>query len=108
MITLKNMQVFHGRHCRSIRILDTVAPDWEKIAMAIGFNASHINAIAREHPNDVEQACLQVFVCWLTDDCSPDLKRPLPKPTWRALHGVLLDAGLNHFAQELGEVLGGL
>lgn len=100
--------MLQGCDGRSIRVLDTVAPDWERIAIAIGLGVNQIGAIAREHPNDVHLACLQVFGYWLTDECTPDPKPTLPRPTWRALHEVLLHAEFNCLAQEIEELLGGL
>ena len=103
-LDIRDLQLLQECGGTCVRILDSVAPDWEEIAVAIGLGITDINRIAREHSSDVGRACLQVFGHWLSDYESLGL----PLPTWRALLEVLLRAEFNSLADQIQTLLGTL
>lgn len=97
---MKELQLLRGHDGREVRILDSLAADWEKIAIAIGLETSDINVITRNYPDNVFRACMELFNMWLSHEYSY-----LQAPTWNALHCSLLEAEFIFVANEIAIIL---
>ena len=62
-----------------IRVVETVAADWEVLARTLGFDESRIRIINRECWRQLEEACFAMFSKWL------DGEHDLEPPTWYSL-----------------------
>ena len=63
--TIQQLHELQGKDGKSIRIIDTVAPEWEELAMAMGFPAHVIGTIRRNNLRDAKGATLQILTLWL-------------------------------------------
>ena len=95
---MKDLQLLKGSSHREIRLLDTVAPDWTQIAIAIGLESQFIRDLLKM--TNESRACQHLFMNWL-DGKYPNV---LP-PTWASLHQALLDADFPSLADVLQAVL---
>ena len=73
---------------RELRIIETVAPHWKKVAIALGFNQARIKTIEMGSHYQPEEACREIFSSWLNG--AHDLK-PV---TWSSLIQCLKEAKL--------------
>ena len=81
----------------TIRIIDTVAANWEAIAIALHFN-SDIEIVQRNTHHQVVPACRTIFQKWLKGEgCKP--------VSWQRLIEALLHAKFIVLAKELQEIL---
>ena len=81
---------------KELRIMDTVAPKWKQVAIALDFDGPRIEAIemgARYMPGD---ACLKMFIDWLSR--GRDL-------TWDCLIEALKAANLTETADLLSSTI---
>ena len=46
---------------KKIRVIDTMAAEWEELAITLGFKAAVINYIRRDHVHDAKGACCHVL-----------------------------------------------
>ena len=80
--------------------MKSVAPVWEDLAIALGFDQSRIMTIERDYRGSVEDACQTMFMRWL--DGEHDLAQPC---TWDTLIKCLRRAALIAVANSLREIL---
>lgn len=102
---MRELQHLQGHNGRAVRILDTLAAQWEHIAIAIGLETADINIISRDHAHDASQACLHLFIHWLDEENYPLGQGSLLPPTWQSLHQSLIHAGFNSIADEIKQIL---
>ena len=79
--------------------METVAPNWRDLAIALGFDQSRIKIIEKDYSHSVEDACHEMFTRWL------DGEHGLQPPTWDALIHGLLRAGLRDLAVSLKDAI---
>ena len=63
---LSELQLLNFPDGKELRIIDTVAPKWKQVAIALDFDGPKIEAIdmgARYMPGE---ACLKMFIDWLS------------------------------------------
>lgn len=82
-----------------VRVIDNVAPNWEELAIALGFKHYTIKTVQRDHKNDARGACHKVLSMWL-EQAEENLVRPV---TWNTLIQCLITAELSFLAEELKE-----
>ena len=75
--------------------MEKVAPEWDQVAVALGFDGARIEAIKMGTHHQPRKACLQMFTEWL--DGGHDLQ-PL---TWKALIQCFRTANLTEMADLL-------
>jgi hypothetical protein len=73
---LQDLDILKLKDGREIRIIESVASEWEKLAIRFGFEETRICIIRRGAFREVEDACFNMFIKWL--DGEHDLK----PPTW--------------------------
>jgi hypothetical protein len=78
-----------------------VAARWEELAIALGFEASAIEYIGRDHVQDARGACRHVLTEWLAEKAEGNLRGPV---TWTTLIDCLTDAGFASLAEDLKKV----
>ena len=80
-----------------VRVIDTVAAKWEELAIALGFEASVIDYIRRDHVHDAKAACRRVLTMWLEEE-EENLCGPV---TWTTLIQCLKNAEFSNLAQDI-------
>ena len=92
-----------GSNARKVQVIDTVAAQWEELAIALGFEAAVINYIRRDHVHDAKGACCHVLTKWLAEEkASKNLRGPV---TWTTLIECLADAGFGTLAEDLKKII---
>lgn len=82
-----------------VRVIDNVAPNWENLAIALGFKYYTIMTVRRNYKSDAREACCQILSMWLEQaEEEEDLVRPV---TWATLIQCLVTAELSCLAEEL-------
>ena len=95
--TIQQLQEIQGRDGKTVRIMDTVASEWEEIAIAMGFPAHELKTIRRDNLRDAKRATLHIFTQWLGGDyCTP--------VSWGSLVDCLDQAGFSNVALDLQEM----
>ena len=82
-----------------LRIMEKVAPEWDEVAVALGFDGARIRIMRTGTHHQPRKACLEMFTEWLNG--SHDL-RP---PTWDALIQSLRAANLDNIAELLSHTI---
>ena len=85
---------------KKVRVIDTVAAEWEELAIALGFEPAVINYIRRDHVHDAKGACCKVLTKWLAEE-EENLRSPV---TWTTLIECLKDAGFATLAEDLTKI----
>ena len=49
-------------------VVPKIAAHWNTLAYFLEFDISRVKIIRKQHPNDPEESCAQVFIHWLTSD----------------------------------------
>ena len=80
------MQRLKGPTGEAIRIIDTVAPKWEEVAIGLGYRGHMIETIEKTAHNQPKKASRTMLLQWL--DGHQDLNWPV---TWATLIEVLKD-----------------
>ena len=83
---------------KTVKIIDSVAHTWEKLALRLHFDGSDIARIKRDNTNDCIQACRTVFTEWLQGKG----RRP---GTWETLVEALREAGFIELANEVKTIV---
>ena len=81
---LQELQYLEGPNGEALRIIQTVAPNWQRLAMALGFDGPRIMTIKKDSFHQTEDACCHMFFRWLAGE--HDLK----PPTWGTLIECLI------------------
>ena len=66
-------------------VIPKVAAQWDTLAYFLEFDILRVNIIRKQHLNDPEESCKEVFICWLTSD------EGISPKTWGVLLKVLKD-----------------
>ncbi len=84
---------------KRIRIIDSVAANWEEVAIALDFDVPEIATVRLECHFQPKPACRMILSNWLKGQgCQP--------PTWERLVEALSDANFLSLAQDLQQILG--
>ena len=94
--TIQQLQEIQGRDGKTVRIMDTVAPEWEELAIAMGFPAHELKTIRRDNVRDAKRATLHIFTQWLGDYST--------SVSWGSLVDCLDQAGFSNVALDLQEM----
>ena len=102
--TLPELQYFQYTNdsgaVESVFIMDTIAPRWKKLGIALGFSGPQLDSIERSKLKDVEDCCLELLEQWLQGRV---VGRPL---TWRTLLLAMVQTGqCTSAAQQVWTVL---
>lgn len=83
---------------RRIKVIDRVAPHWEYLAQALGFERQNIEDIISETlHSSAHRACRIMLATWLKGGISP--------VSWSNLICRLIDAGLEDIADDLNDII---
>lgn len=77
-----------------VKILERVAFEFQKVAIALGFQHGVYEAVLLAVYNDHEHACMKIFEKWLNGEG----RKPV---TWATLIQALEDAGFRELARQL-------
>ena len=91
--TMQQLQNIKIADNKDIRIMDSVSPDWEDVAICMGFEAHIINTIKRDNL-DSKGATRQLFMKWLEG-------KHCEQHSWEKLSHCLEDAGFSVIALDL-------
>ena len=83
---------------RVLRIMESVAPQWKQMAIALGFSVARIKSIETSKLRQTDDASFEIFSCWLEGE--HDLK----PPTWDVLVQCLKQANLLDIAEMLSNI----
>ena len=97
MPTIQQLHELQGKDGKSIRIIDTVAPEWEELAMAMGFPAHVIGTIRRNNIRDAKGATLQILTLWLEGKSSVPV-------SWESLVDCLYQADFSTVSLDIQEM----
>lgn len=64
---------------RMLRIMESVAPQWKQMAVALGFSVARIKSIEKGEHYQPDDASFEIFSCWLEGE------HGLKPPTWEVL-----------------------
>ena len=81
----------------TVKIIDTVADQWTKLAWALGFDKATCESLATDKVPDV--ACKEMFTCWLKGG------QNLRPATWDCLIRSLKDSGFTELAKNVKKAL---
>ena len=96
--TIQQLHELQGKDGKTaIRLIDTVAPEWEELAMAMGFPAHVIGTIRRNHIHDAKGATLQIFTQWLEGKSSVAV-------SWESLVDCLHQAEFSNVSLDIQEL----
>ena len=92
---LHELQTLEFSDGKKLRIMETVAPQWKQMAIALGFSVARIKSIEKGAHYQPDNASFEIFSCWLEGE--HDLK----PPTWNVLIWCLKQANLLDIAEML-------
>ena len=95
---MQQLQQVQGRE-KTIRVIEGVAPEWEELAIAMGFEAHIITAIRRDNLRDAKAATRQILTRWLDGECTAGTA-----VSWESLVQYLDNAGFSGVAFDLQEL----
>ena len=95
--TLQQLQQIQGKNDKTIKIIETVAPEWEELAIAMGFEHFVIDTIRRDNVHDAKTATRQLFTLWLNGECYGVV-------SWERLVECLHDSGFACVAFDVQEM----
>lgn len=72
--------------------MEGVSPKWKDFAILLGFTGPKIMSIDRGVQRDPEDACREMFICWL------DGGSGLKPVSWDSVIECLIDTGLSELA----------
>ena len=97
MPTIQQLHELQGKDGKTMRIIDTVAPEWEELAMAMGFPALVIGTIRRNNLRDAKGATLQILTLWLEGKSSVPV-------SWESLVECLHQAEFSNVSLDIQEM----
>ena len=95
--TIQQLHELQGKDGKTVRIIDTVAPEWEELAMAMGFPAHVISTIRRNNLRDAKGATLQILTQWLEGKSSVPV-------SWESLVDCLHQAEFSNASLDVQEM----
>jgi hypothetical protein len=97
---LHHLDILKSRDGRKIRIIESVASKWEKLAVSLGFEVTRISNIKSGAFFHVEDACFNMFIRWLNG------AHDLIPPTWCNLIHCLEETNeFKNLARDVKEAL---
>jgi hypothetical protein len=96
---LRELQLLKLPNGTELRIMKEVAPEWDEVAVALGFDGARIKTIKMGAHYQPREACLEMFTEWL------DGGRDLQPPTWNVLVQSLATANLSGIANLLSRTI---
>ena len=96
---LHQLQLLKFPDGTELRIMEKVAPKWDEVAIALGFDGTRIETMEIGAHYQPRNACRKMFNCWLAG--SHDLK----SPTWDVLIQSLSAAKLTEIADLLNNTI---
>jgi hypothetical protein len=96
---LSELQLLKLPNGTELRIMKEVAPEWDDVAVALGFDGARIKAIKMDAHFEQREACLEMFTEWLAGG------HDLQPPTWDALIQSLTAVGLTEIADLLSHTI---
>ena len=99
---LKELQLLKGPDGRKVRIIDEMAPEWEKLADTLGFEATEISCIKKDHRQEPVTSCCLMLDTWLQESPNNQLREPV---TWETLIQCLTETGCSILVLDLQTVL---
>ena len=82
-----------------VEIIESVAEDWGKLAVALGFDHTTRIAIATESSFEAETACIAMFDQWLEGG------ENLKPATWNTLMTCLKESNFTDLARKLDDFM---
>ena len=101
IISGRKPQLQELQQCGSVKVIDTVAPHWEELAITLGFRHYVIETVKRDYKSDARGACRRMFLMWI-EHKEENLIGPV---TWATLIQCLEDAEFSSLAEALKETL---
>ena len=92
---MRDLQLLERADGRKIRVIERVAPNWQDLAIALGFDHYRIRIIDEDCRGRVEEACRTMFMRWLDEELC----------TWDMLIKCLRRAALVDVANSLRTIL---
>jgi hypothetical protein len=96
---LRELQLLRFPNGNEVRIIERVAPEWDEVAVALGFNGAKIKTIKMGAYYQPGKACLEMFIDWLNGG------HDLEPPTWDALIQSLNAANIIDLANLLSTTI---
>jgi hypothetical protein len=96
---LRELQLLKLPNGTELRIMKEVAPEWDEVAVALGFDGARIKTIKMGAHYQPREACLEMFTEWL------DGGHDLQPPTWNVLIQSLIAANLSGIADLLSRTI---
>ena len=91
---LYQLQTLKGWEGRAVKVIEQVAPVWERLAYALYFDPAVVAAITRDNPCKCELACMDMFGRWLNGSA----RQPI---NWETLIAALRDCKLKKLEAEV-------
>ena len=95
---IHELQMVKLSNGRILRIMESVAPQWKQMAIALGFSVVRIKSIEKSKQCQTDDASFEMFSCWLEGE--HDLK----PPTWDVLIQCLKQANLMDIVEMLNNL----
>jgi hypothetical protein len=89
--------VLEGHGGRKVRVVESIASEWEEVAKALDMGQEDIDMIKTRHSDHDEEACREMLATWLEGNNS--------EVSWTALTQALIDAGLPELAYNLKDAV---
>jgi hypothetical protein len=96
---LRELQLLKLPNGTELRIMKEVIPEWDEVAVALGFDGARIKTIKMGAHYQPRDACLEMFTEWL------DGGHDLQPPTWDVLIKSLIAANLTEIAVLLSRTI---
>ena len=94
--TLKNLSIMKSAEGKKIKIIETIAPKWQKLGDQLEFDefSTKLESIRMKSLNDPEACCREMFKHWLMGNGV----RPC---SWRKLIELLKDCDFDVLAEQV-------
>ena len=93
---LQKLHYLQGRGGRRVRVIESVATNWEYLAQALHFEDGVIETVRRDAYNRAEDSCQEVLRLWLEGQA--ESRQPV---NWGTLIDSLSEAGFVDVAEDL-------
>ena len=100
--SLSELQLLKTEDGSNMRIIETIAYDWQSVAIVLGFSGPQIKNIEKDHPNRCEDASHDMLSRWLNKE--HDLHGPM---NWATLIDCLEQTEMKEFAEKVIQCLCG-
>ena len=96
---LRELQLLNLPNGTELRIMREVAPEWDEVAIALGFDGARIKTLKMGAHYQPREGCREMFTEWLEGG------RDLQPPTWNVLIQSLRAANLTETANLLSRTI---